>query len=105
MKLEKRIRALEAKMLSDPLIFHFADGSVKTLTGGRHFLVDLLVRSSSPDLNPAERAQLDLIYESVSAEKPGGGHLVEMMQSVMGESVEEGFEVSIYGRFSDVHRH
>jgi hypothetical protein len=54
MRFEKRIQALEARTLSDPVILHFSDGSTKMLTGRRYFLVDLLARASSPDLSPME---------------------------------------------------
>jgi hypothetical protein len=41
MRLEERIQTLEAKMLSEPVILHFADGSTESLTGRRYFLLDL----------------------------------------------------------------
>ena len=42
MKLEKRLRAVEAKMSSDPTILHFADGTEKKIYGRKHYLLQLL---------------------------------------------------------------
>jgi hypothetical protein len=47
MRFEKRIHALETAMLSNPVVLHFADGTIKILTGRRYFLVDLFARRSS----------------------------------------------------------
>jgi hypothetical protein len=88
MRLEKRIQALEAQMLSDPVVLHFADGSTESLTGPRYFLLDLLSGASSGNLSLQQAAQLDRIRKCVFAQEPGGGRMVELMQSVMG-SVEE----------------
>jgi hypothetical protein len=79
MRLEERIQALEAQMLSDPVILHFADGSVRTLTGRRDFLLDLLSGAYGGDLSTDQAAQLDLIRKCVRAQEPGGGRLVELM--------------------------
>jgi hypothetical protein len=87
MRLEKRIQALEAiKMPSDPVVLHFADGSTESVTGRRDFLLDLLSGAYGGDLSTDQAAQLDLIRKCVRAQEPGGGRLVELMQSVMGSA-------------------
>jgi hypothetical protein len=74
MRLEKRIRALEARFLADPVMLFSADGSNQEIRGPRNFLLDLLVRAcGGADVTPAHAAHLDLIRESVTAEEPGGG--------------------------------
>src|SRR5580704_10561804 len=87
-RLEKRIRALEAQMLTDPVILHFADGSAESLTGRRYFLLDLFSCAYGGTAGPEQAAQLDLIRKCVRAQEPGGGRLVELMQSVMGSPEE-----------------
>jgi hypothetical protein len=84
MKHKKRLQALETKMLSNPVILHFADGSTKQIHGSRHFLIDLLARASQRDLTPHQAAQFELILEAVWAEEPGGGHMCEVLQAVFG---------------------
>jgi hypothetical protein len=71
-------------MLSDPVILRFADGSTQILTGRRYFLLDLFSGVCGGDLSPTEAAQLDLIRQCVAAEEPGGGRMIEAMQSLMG---------------------
>ena len=90
MRLEKRIQALESKMLSDPAILHFADGSTESLTGRRYFLLDLFSSACGGNLSREQAAQLDLIRTCVFAQKPGGGRMVEAMQSLMDEPKEPG---------------
>lgn len=90
MRLEKRIRTLEAKMLSDPVILYFADGSTRALSGRRYFLLDLFSGVCGSDLSPDHEVQLDLIRRCTFAQEPGGGRIVEAMQSLMGQA--EDFE-------------
>ena len=88
MRLEKRIQALEAQILSDPVILHFDDGHTESLTGPRYFLLDLLSCAYGGNVRPEQATQLDLIRKCVRAQEPGGGRLVELMQSVMGSPEE-----------------
>lgn len=76
MRFEKRIEALEAGMLSDPVILHFADGSTRELSGRRYFLLDLFSGTCGGDLNPGQRAQLELIRKCIFAEEPVGGRMI-----------------------------
>jgi len=80
MRLEKRIRALEARYMSDPLILYFADGSTRQLCGRSDFLATLLADACRADLSPAQTAALQLIRKSVFAHEPGGGHMVELLR-------------------------
>src|ERR1035438_325323 len=41
MRLEKRVRALEARLIGAPVILHFADGSKRELRGSGDFLLHL----------------------------------------------------------------
>jgi hypothetical protein len=71
MRLEKRIRALETRIVSDPVILHFADGTTREIHGWGDFLLDLLAGACGGDLSPRETAQLDLIRKSVDPQEPG----------------------------------
>ena len=90
MKLEKRLRALEARLIAAPVILIFADGSTEEICGPRYFLLDLFRASSDigPDLSPVQAEQLDLIRRSVSAQEPGGGHRIELIRLYMNWRVE-----------------
>lgn len=84
MRLEKRIRALEARMLADPVILFSADGSKQEIHGPRNFLLDLLVRAcGGAEIKPMQTAQLDLIRESVDAREPGGARMIELIRCCM----------------------
>lgn len=81
MRLEKRIRALEARMLADPVILYFADGSTREIRGHGHFLLRLFYDAcGGGDLSPVQKEQLDLIRRSVSAQEPGGARLTEIIR-------------------------
>jgi hypothetical protein len=89
MKFEKRIRALEACMITDPVILHFADGNITEIRGQGDFLRDLFAKACSrAELSPVQTAQLDLIRKSVRSEEPGGGHMIELLNSILDAPVE-----------------
>src|SRR5215467_2059646 len=77
MRLETRLRALEGRMISSPVILHFADGSTRELRGPRGFLLKLFSGLSGGELTPEQAEQFDLIRRCSSVEEPGGGHLAE----------------------------
>ena len=81
LKLEKRLRALEARVNSNPIL-HFADGTEKRSSGPKHYLLDLLADRSRNDLSPKDAENWELILRCKWAEEPGGGRLVELIQSV-----------------------
>jgi hypothetical protein len=88
-KIEKRLRALEARLSSEPVVLGFADGSTKEICGPRHFLLDLFCATrSGADLSPVQAEQLDLIRQSVSAREPGGGHMVELVRLFADRPIE-----------------
>ena len=90
MKFEKRIRALEARLLADQCILFFADGSTREICGGVNILLDLFAGAcGGADLSPGQVEQLELIRQSVSAQEPGGGHMTELVRCVLHAHAEE----------------
>jgi hypothetical protein len=80
MRLEKRVRALESRMLADPVILYFADGSGKEICGRADYLLRLFcVACYGGDLSSRQAAELDLIRDSVSA---GGASCAQMTQLI-----------------------
>jgi hypothetical protein len=90
MKLEKRIRALEARLTTGAVVLHFADGSTRQICGRGDFLLGLFPGAfGGRDFSPAQAAQLELIRRSVDAEEPGGGHMIELLRALLHEPAEE----------------
>jgi hypothetical protein len=90
MRLEKRIRVLEAKMSSGSVTLHFTDGTNREFHGRRNLLLDLFVAAcGGADMTPAQAEQLDLIRHSVAAQEPGGARMTELIQCFLHGSVEE----------------
>jgi hypothetical protein len=80
MNFEKRLRALESKLITDPVILHFSDGSTRELHGSGEFVFRLFQGVlGTADLRPGQAAQLDLIHRCVGSEEPGGGRMVELL--------------------------
>jgi hypothetical protein len=92
MRLEERIRALEDRMLSRPVILHFADGSTRELRGPCGFLLKLFAGLSGEELDPEQAEQFELVRRCTSAEDPGGGHLVQMLKALMEPAETSGQE-------------
>ena len=81
MRLESRIRALEARFIEDPLILYFADGSKREMCGRPDFLLNLLVAGcGGAELSSGQAAQLELIRQSAHAQEPGGGRMIEVLR-------------------------
>jgi len=90
MSLQRRIRALEARLITDPVTLYFADGSTCELHGHGDFLLRLFcVACGGADLSPGHAEQLELIRQSVGAREPGGGRMVELLKCLLHGSVEE----------------
>jgi hypothetical protein len=90
MRLEKRIQALESKLMMDPVVLHFADGSTRNLCGRGDFLLSLLQGAcGGANLRSGQAAQLDLIRQSVYAHEPGGGHMIELLRCRAAECVTD----------------
>ena len=80
MKFEKRIRALESKMLADPVILYFADGTTREICGRGEYLLRLFYAAcGAGELSPKQAADLDLIRESVTA---GGASCARMTEII-----------------------
>jgi hypothetical protein len=80
MRFEKRVRALEARFLADPVILYFADGSTKEICGRADYLLRLFYDACyGGDLSPRQVVELDLIRDSVSA---GGASCAQMTQLI-----------------------
>ena len=90
MRLEKRIRALEARFTKDPVVLFFADGSTREIRGHGNFLLDLFVGAcGGADIRPAQAEQLDLVRRSVAAQEPSGGRMVELIRGFLHGPAEE----------------
>jgi hypothetical protein len=84
MNFERRLRALEARMITEPVILLFADGNTQELRGPGDFLLRLFPGVfGKANLSPGRSAQLDLIRQSVGSREPGRGRLVELLQCFM----------------------
>ncbi len=82
MRLEKRIRALEARFIRDPIILEFADGSSQEICRGGYLLDLFTVALGGADLSAEQSSELDLIRQSVAAREPGGGRIIEVLRAL-----------------------
>ena len=90
MKLEKRIRELEARLLANQVTLYFADGSARQIRGDGNYLLDLLISACRRDqLSCGHAADLDLIRECVGSKEANGGHMVELIRCFMLEPIGE----------------
>jgi hypothetical protein len=94
-RVEKRVRALERRFKSDPVVLYFGDGSTREIRGPRDFMLRLLVATAwGGDLSPGQQEQLELIRASVDSVEPDGGHLIDVFQCYLrGPAVSIGSSV------------
>jgi hypothetical protein len=80
-RVEKRVRALERRFKSDPVVLYFGDGSTREIRGPRDFMLRLLVAAAwGGDLSPGQQEQLELIRASVDSVEPDRAHLVDVVK-------------------------
>ena len=95
MSLDKRIRALEAKMSSQPVILFFEDGSTKEIPGRPEFLLQLFLAACRRGQTKSDQAAwLDLIQRATGAREPSGGHLIERIQGAMHAALQGVMDLS-----------
>jgi hypothetical protein len=87
---KRRIQALEARMMSDPVVLHFADGSTREICGQGDSLLCLARGACGADLSPWQAEQLELIRQSVYAREPGGARLTEVVRCLLDGPEEVG---------------
>lgn len=90
MKLERRIRALENKLASDPFILVFADGTRREIPSvGNYWFKLFIADQDDGDLTPNQKRHIEWIRESVGAFEPGGGHLIDLFRSILNSPTED----------------
>jgi hypothetical protein len=84
MTIERRIRALEAKMKMEAVVLHCSDNSTQELRGRGDFLLRLLRGvCGRADLNAGQAEQLEFIRKCVGSKAAGGGHLIELLHCLL----------------------
>ena len=90
MRVEKRIRALEARIITEPVVLYFADGSTRELRGQGDFLLRLFHGACGrANLSPGQAEQLELVRRSVGAYEPGNAHMTDLLRCFLNGPAEE----------------
>jgi hypothetical protein len=90
MRLEKRVRALEARMLADPVILYFEDGSTREICGRADYLLKLFCDACyGGELSPRQAAELDLIRDSVGEGGASCAGMTEIIRAFLLGPAEE----------------
>jgi hypothetical protein len=88
-KLDRRLRALETKLITDPIVLYLPGGTTRQIFGRGEYLLDLFDRvCRRAAFSPQELADLEAIRESVGAQE-GGGHMVEVVKCGLLAAAEE----------------
>jgi hypothetical protein len=84
MRLDARLRKLEARVSWDPIVLYFADGSTREIRGPGDYLLELFAGAfGGANLSPRQAEHVDLILRCAHSEEPGGGRMVEVMQALL----------------------
>jgi len=79
MNLKRRLKALESKVVVEPIQLNMPDGSTVSLGGNGDYALNLLARVCQEARTPEK----ELIARSVSSTEPGGGHLVDLARAIL----------------------
>jgi hypothetical protein len=98
MRFEKRVRALEARFLADPVILYFADGSRREICGRADYLLKLFYAACyGGDLSPRQVAELDLIRNSVGEGGASCAHMTQIIRCFLLGPADEPSSVTPVG--------
>jgi hypothetical protein len=78
----RRIAALEAKLIKEPLVLYFADGTVRELPSAQFSRLFAAVMRGE-NIDPALAEPLELIRGCIGTREPNGAHLVELVQCIL----------------------
>ena len=82
MRIERRIRRLEARMTPERIILRFDDDSTTEIHGRRGFVLRLWPGLCEGDLNPEQAKQFELIRQSNATKEGVGGHMVDLLRAL-----------------------
>jgi hypothetical protein len=80
MRIEKRVRALEDRMIADPVVLLFADGSTTEIPGGDSLVNLVFDTCLDGDLTSTQTKQLELVRRCLGSTEPGGGHMIDLVR-------------------------
>jgi hypothetical protein len=86
MSLERSLKTLEDRLVTDPITIHYEDGSTATIpsrTKGKDHAVELLGAA----LRRERTRELDLLASAVKIEEPSG-HLCELASAIFRSPVD-----------------
>jgi hypothetical protein len=88
MRFEKRLKTLELRLFTDPVILYLPNGGEQRITGKGDFILRLMRGAFENDLSPIQAQQLKWIRESKDALEPDGGHMIELLRSLLNSPTE-----------------
>ena len=88
MRFEKRIKVLELRLFTDPVILYLPNGGEQRLSGHGDFILRLMRGAFENDLSPSQTQQLKWIRESKDALEPDGAHMIELLRSLLNSPTE-----------------
>jgi hypothetical protein len=81
MNLNRRLAALEQRLITEPMILTMPDGSTASITGQDDYLLRLFTDATrGNEITPVQAAQLDLIRRSTDSKEPGGSRFAELIR-------------------------
>jgi hypothetical protein len=84
MKLQRRLEALEAGLITEPTVLRMTDGSIANISGQADRLLQLFeIAVGGESINPQDAADLDLIRRSTGSRQPDGGHITDLIHCFM----------------------
>jgi hypothetical protein len=85
MRFDRRIQALERRLVFEPVTLFFADGSSTQICGRRDYVLNLFAAACRGEHSP----QLELIARRVRSQEPGGGQMMDLARALLNGPVEQ----------------
>jgi len=84
MNLEQRLRTLEDRLITEPMVLYFADGSTRQLPAAGPAILALYCGIlEGEERNPDLRPQANWIRNCIGAVQPAGGQMFDLLRVVV----------------------
>jgi hypothetical protein len=85
MNLQRRLRLLEKRLLTEPIVLTLSDGRTETLRGSGDYVLNLFLRAYREEKTP----HVELLAQSVGPIQEGDGHLLELARAILNSPKED----------------
>jgi hypothetical protein len=89
LKIDRRIEALEKRLITEPTLLEMADGTIETIFAPTDHWLKIFVNLRNPEkLTTKQASSLELVKRSIRSEEPGGAGMINVIRVMLAGPVQ-----------------